>query len=101
LNHFNNNLIINTKPKTNISVSSSHGDLAELDSGVNGEGYIVDEAVDGAAKKVRSGVEVGHGGRSKGFHSGQITISDYDWDKQKNLPKMGSCQKNLQLWIVL
>ena len=100
MNHFNNNnLIINTKPKTNISVSGSHGDLVELDSGVDGEGYIVDEAVDGVAKKVRSGVEVGHGGRSKGFHSGQITISNYDWDKQKNLPEMGSCQKNLRLWI--
>jgi hypothetical protein len=37
------------KPKTNISVSGSHGELVELD----GEGYKVDEAVDGAAKKVR------------------------------------------------
>ncbi|GMY18287.1 hypothetical protein FCV25MIE_20381 [Fagus crenata] len=41
------------KPKTNISVSGSHGELAELDGGVDGEGYKVDEAVDGAAKKVR------------------------------------------------
>jgi hypothetical protein len=83
LNHFNNNLIINTKPKTKISVPVSHGDLAELDDGVDSEGYEVNEAVDGAANKVKSGVKVGHGGRSKGFHSGQITISDYDWDKLK------------------
>ena len=41
------------KPKTNISVSGSHGELVELDGGVDGEGYKVDEAVDGAAKKVR------------------------------------------------
>ena len=83
MNHFNNKLIINTKPKTKISVPVSHGDLAELDDGVDSEGYEVNEAVDGAAKKVKSGVKVGHDGRSKGFHSVQIAISDYNWDKQK------------------
>ena len=73
--------------------------MAELDSGVDGEGDDVDEAINNIAKRVRSGAEVGHGGKSKGFHSDQITIFGYDWDKQKNLPKMGSYQKILRLWI--
>jgi hypothetical protein len=55
--------------------------MAELDGGVDGEGDEVDEAVNGAAKRVRSGAKVGHGGKSKGFHSNQITISGYNWDK--------------------
>ncbi len=81
MNHFNNNLIINAKPKTNISVPGSHGDMAELDGGVDGEEDEVEEAVNGATKRVRSGAKVGHGGKSKGFHSNQITISGYNWDK--------------------
>lgn len=47
------------------------GDLAGVDVGVNGERHEIPQAIDGAAEKIKTGAEVGHGGRCEGLDCGQ------------------------------